>query len=116
MHFYKTFDDMVQATIDHAVLEDARKLMKAGADVELVLLLLKDRGLDQGASIITIRALTAMSHDEAKKLVCFSKAWVDHFDSVQHLHSQVLKAIQELAASNEKGSPRIELAGFDDKP
>ena len=114
MHFYKSFDEMVQAVIDHAVLEDARKLMKAGADVELVLLFLRDRGLDQGASIIAIRALTAMSHDEAKKLVCFSRAWVDHFDSVQHLHDQAHKAIRELTASNEKGLPRIELVGFDD--
>jgi hypothetical protein len=74
--------------------------MKAGPDIELVLLFLRDRGVDQGASIIAICALTAISHDEAKKLVCFSKAWVDHFDSVQHLHTQALKAIQELTASN----------------
>jgi len=114
MHFYKSFDEMVQASIDQAVLEDARKLMKAGADVELVLLFLRDRGLDQGASIIAIRALAAMPHDEAKKLVCFSKAWVDQFDSVQHLHDQALKAIRELVASNEGGLPRIELVGFDD--
>ena len=63
MHFYKSSDEMVQALIDDAVLEDARKLMKAGADVELVLLFLRDRGLDQGVSIIAMCALTAMSHD-----------------------------------------------------
>lgn len=114
MPFYKSFDEMVQALIDRAVLEDARRLMKAGADVELVLLFLRDRGLNQGESIIAICALTAMPHDEAKKLVSFSKAWVDHFDSVKHLHDQAFKAIRELADSNEKGLPRIELVGFDD--
>ena len=114
MPFYKSFDEMVQALIDPAVLEDARKLRKTGADVELVLLFLRDRGLNQSTSIIAICALTAMPHQEAKKLVCFSKAWVDHFDSAQHLHDQALKAIRELAASNENGLPRIELVGFDD--
>jgi hypothetical protein len=114
MPFYKSFDEMVQALIDPAVLEDARKLMKAGADVELVLLFLRDRGLDQGASITAICALTAMPHHEAKKLVCCSKAWVDHFDSVEHLHDVALKAIRELAASNENGLLRIELFGFYD--
>lgn len=114
MHFYKSFDEMVQALIDHAVLEDARKLMKAGADVELVLLFFRDRGLDQCDSIIAIRALTAMSHNEAKKLVCLSKAWADRFDSVQQLHDQAVKAIRELAASDEQGLLRIELIGFDD--
>jgi hypothetical protein len=114
MHLYKSFGEMVRAMIDHAVLEDARKLMKAGADVELVLLFLRDRGLNQSASIVAIRALTTMPHDEAKELVSFSKAWVDRFDSVQRLHDQALKVIRELAASKEKGLPRIELVGFDD--
>lgn len=70
---------MVQAVIDYAVLEDARKLIKAGADVELVLLFLRDRGLGQGDSIIAIRALTEMSQHDAKKItliafsICMSK-------------------------------------------
>jgi hypothetical protein len=60
MHFYKSFDEMVQAVIDGAILEDAGKLLKAGADLELVLLFLRDRGLNQGDSIIAMCALTAM--------------------------------------------------------
>jgi hypothetical protein len=114
MHFYKSFDEMVQAVIDGAVLEDAGKLLKAGADLELVLLFLRDRGLNQGDSIIAMCALTSMLHNEAKKLVCLSKAWADRFDSVQQLHDQALKAIRELAASNDQGLLRIELVGFDD--
>jgi len=100
--------------VDQAVLGDARKLMVAGADVELILLFLRDKGFDQIDSIIAIRVLTGTSHPEAKKLVHFSKAWADRFDAVQDLHQKALEASRELAASNDKELPRIELMGFDE--
>jgi hypothetical protein len=72
--------------INHAVLEDARKLMKAGADVELILLFLRDKGLDQIDSINTICVLMGMPNAQAKELICRSKAWADKYDSVRDLH------------------------------
>ena len=88
--------------------------MKAGADIELILLFLRDRGFDQIDSITTIQVLMEMSHAEAKKLICFSKAWSDRFYRVQDLHDKACKALHELAASGDKELPRIELVGFDE--
>jgi ethanolamine utilization cobalamin adenosyltransferase len=108
---YRTFLEM----LDQAVLEDARKLIKAGADVELILLFLRDRGFDQIDSILTICALMGKSNDEAKELIHHSKAWSDRFYSVQHLHDKARQALLELAASGDKDLPRIELVGFDEE-
>jgi hypothetical protein len=110
MPFYRNESDM----IDQAVLEDARKLMTAGADLELILLFLRSRGFDQIDSITAIRALTGVSRDDAKKLVCYSKAWADRFNSVQELHDKARKALLELAASGDKDLPKIELVGFEE--
>jgi hypothetical protein len=100
--------------IDQVVFEDARKLMESGADIELILLFLRDRGFGQIDSIITIRALMGKSSAEAKKLIHYSKAWSDRFYSVQDLHDKARKALLELAASGDKDLPKIELAGLDD--
>jgi hypothetical protein len=104
-----------QLPLSQAVLEDGRKLMKAGADVELILLFLRDRGLDQIDSIRTIEVLMGMPNAEAKRLICSSKTWSDHFQSVQDLHDKARKALLELAASGDKDLPKIEIAEFDDE-
>jgi hypothetical protein len=101
--------------LNQAVLEDARSLMKAGADVELILLFLRDRGVNQIGSISTLQVLMGMPHAEAKRLICFSEAWSDHFDSVQDLHDKARKALLELAASGDEDLPKIELMGFDEE-
>lgn len=110
MRLYRNLHEM----IDQVVLEDARKLMTAGADVELVLLFLRDRGFDQIDSIIAIRVLMGKSNPEAKELVSSSKTWADRFYSVQDLHDKAREAILELAASRDKELPRIELVGFEE--
>ena len=103
------------ASLDQAALEDARKLMKAGADVEMILLFLRDRGFDQIDSIRALIILTGMPHDEAKKLVCLSKAWADRFESVQDLHEKAYKALLELAASGDPDLPKTEIVGFNEE-
>lgn len=100
--------------INQAVLEDARKLMVAGADVELILLFLRDRGFDKIDSINTVRALMGKSMPEAKELIDRSEAWSDHFYSDQDLHDKARRALLELAASGDKDLPKIELVGFDE--
>jgi hypothetical protein len=109
--YYEHLEDM----IDRAVLEGARKLMNSGADLELILLFLRDRGFCQIDSIIAIRTLMGKSNAEAKALIHTSKAWSDHFYSVQDLHDKAYKAVLELAASGDKDSPKIELVGFDEE-
>lgn len=111
MILYKRLEDM----IDPKVLEDARNLMNAGADVELILLFLRDGGFDQIDSVIAIRVLMGKSHPEAKVLVHNSKAWSDRFYTVQDLHDKALKALLELAASGDKDLPRIEIIRPEEK-
>jgi len=100
--------------LDQTVLEDARKLMTAGADAELILLFLRAKGFDQIDSIIAIQVLTGKSNPEAKELVVASRAWSDRFHSVRDLHDKAREALLELAASKDKGLPKIELGDFDE--
>lgn len=101
--------------INAQVLEDARKLISGGADTEVVLVFLRENGLDKIDSINSIRALFAKSMPEAKTLVDNSRAWSDHFYSDQDLHDKARRAVSELAASEDKTLPRIELVGLNDE-
>jgi hypothetical protein len=96
------------------VLEDARKLLNAGADIELILLFLRDRGFSQIDSGIAIRVLMGKSHPEAKALIHNCKTWSDRFASVQDLHEKARRALLELAASVDKDMPKIEVVGFEE--
>ena len=74
------------------LLADARKLIAAGADKEMIVLFLRDKGLNKIASIRAIRALFTNSTSEAKTLVDESKAWSDRFYSDLDLRDKARQA------------------------
>ncbi len=88
-------------------VEDARRLSQAGADVELVLLFLRDRGLDQPDCIYALEALLGLQFSEAKNTVVHSKAWSDQYKSDTQIRDATREALRQLAESKSRDLPDI---------
>jgi ribosomal protein L7/L12 len=91
------------------LLEDARVLIEAGADREMILLFFRDNGMNKIDSIKSVRLLYKMSMAEAKELVHRSNTWADCFHRDEELHETARRALQDLAASNDPNLPKIVL-------
>jgi ribosomal protein L7/L12 len=82
--------------IDPAVLSKTEKLKAAGAEVDEIILFLKNNSVNKIDSIKAVHNLYAKSLSEAKVLVDYSYAWSDRFHADVVLKS---KAIEELLDS-----------------
>ena len=67
------------------VVVDARQLVEAGADVDLILLFFRDRGLDVADCIYSIQEILGCEFPDAKSLVAHSKAWSAEYESDSQL-------------------------------
>lgn len=94
---------------DPEVIADARRLAQGGADRETILVFLRDRGFDKIDSTNTVQELYTLSLAQAKDLVHRSAAWSDRFYSDTKLRETAMRALRDLAASNDPSLPRIEL-------
>jgi hypothetical protein len=83
------------------VLSEARKLISAGVDTELILVFLRDRGFDKIDSNSALRQLFGASTTEAKNLIDLSEAWSDRFYSDTQLRETAREALRHLAAEND---------------
>jgi hypothetical protein len=88
-------------------LEDARRLVQAGADAEIVLVFLRDREFDQADCIYAIESLYGRQFSEAKSLVVHSQAWSDRYESDAQLREVAREALKQLEASRSPDVPRI---------
>ena len=88
-------------------VEDARKLIQAGADIELVLLFFRDRGFDIADCIYAVQDLYPKQFSSAKSLVIHSRAWSDRYESDTKLREAAREALRQLAALNSPDLPRI---------
>ena len=79
-----------------AVVSDAKRLLKSGAEYEIVLGFLRERGFNKLDSIKVLINATGKSLDEAKNIVHHSRAWQDSFATDENFHASQLKAIQTL--------------------
>ena len=93
--------------LDHETLQDARKLLQAGADAELILVFLRDRGFHKIESNCALRELLGMKPSEAKNLIDVSKAWSDTYESDLRLRETAREALRQLADSKSPDLPRI---------
>ncbi len=93
--------------INPEVLDDARRLIHAGADRELILVFLRDRGFDKIDSINSVRSLFGKNMPEAKSLVDHSQAWSDRYESDMQLREAAREALRQLADSNSPNGPHI---------
>lgn len=89
------------------VVEDARKLMNAGADTEMILVFMRERGLDIADCIYSIQDLQGKPHAVAKELVMHSRAWSDSYKTNMQIRQAALEAIRILAESNDPKLPKI---------
>jgi ribosomal protein L7/L12 len=72
-----------------AVVADAEKLLRSGADHELVLNFLREKGFDKIASIKALVGATGMPLREAKLIVHNSKAWRDVYERDEQFHQEL---------------------------
>jgi hypothetical protein len=94
---------------DPDVIADARRLAEVGADREMILVFLRERGFDKIDSIKALEALYGLSISEAKELIDYSVAWSDQLERDMRLWETALRALRDLAASKDPSLPRIEL-------
>jgi predicted ATPase len=88
-------------------LEDAKRLVQAGADVEIVLVFLRQRGCDKADCIYAVENLCGKQSSEAKSLVIQSQAWSDRYETDTRLRDAALEAIRHLAADRSSDLPGI---------
>jgi ribosomal protein L7/L12 len=97
--------------LDPETLEDGRRLIRAGADRELLLVFFRDRGFDKVDSIWAMKNILGVEFEDAKNLVDLSHAWSDRYESDFKLKEVAREALRELAARLEL--PRITLENGD---
>jgi hypothetical protein len=78
-------------------VEDARKLIQAGADQELILLFMRERKFDQADCVYAFESLYKIKFSEAKNIVFMSKAWSDQYERTKSLHEAARQAVRLLA-------------------
>jgi RNAse (barnase) inhibitor barstar len=79
---------------------DSQRLLQSGADPELILLFLRDRGYGQQDSIYAIAGLIDESIPKAKALVDHSKAWsADLYEQDERLRDWARKTLRDLGFS-----------------
>jgi hypothetical protein len=93
--------------LDHETLQDARKLLQAGADTELILVFLRDRGFHKIESNYALRELLGVKPSAAKNLVDLSQAWSDTYQSDMRLREAAREALRQLADSKSQDLPGI---------
>jgi hypothetical protein len=88
-------------------LVDAKRLIKAGADIEIVLIFLRNRACDQADCICAIQYLHGKPFSEAKNLVIHSRAWSDRYETDTQFREAAREAIRQLSAEPSADIPRI---------
>jgi hypothetical protein len=88
-------------------VQDARRLIQAGADMEVILLFFRDRGFDIADCIYSVEELYGKEFSVAKGLVFNSRAWGHQYESATQLREAARAALKQLKASNSPDLPRI---------
>ena len=78
------------------IASDAKRLINSGANHEIVLGFLRERGFNKLDSIKALVNATGMPLNNAKGIVHHSRAWQDTFSRDEEFHASLLKAVQAL--------------------
>jgi hypothetical protein len=101
---------------DPEVVSDARKLHSAGANIETILVFLRERGFNKIDSIKTVRPLYGLSMEEAKDFIDHSDAWSDRFYSDMQFRETAIRALRDIAAENANDPNRLKITLGPDEP
>ena len=99
---------------DPEIIADSHRLVAAGADLETVLVFLRERKFDKIDSIKTIRLLYNLSMSEAKDLIDHSAAGSDRFHTDMKFRETAIRALRDLAASKDPSLPKIQFTKSED--
>jgi len=94
---------------------DLMKLRKGGADVELLLGLMRERGLCQHESSLVLAKVASLEFGEAKRIVIESKTWADSLEATVELQRRAMEAWRELADEDDPNF-KIEVEPDSDPP
>src|SRR5260370_21700213 len=86
-------------------LGDAQRLVQVGADADIVLIFLRDRGFYHTDCIYAVETLYGKQFSDAKSLVVHSQACTDRYESDVELRNAARRAVRQVAASNSSDLP-----------
>lgn len=75
---------------------EAMKLWEAGADFEIIIAFMRERGLGQVDSYLMLARITGLGRLRAQKLVFLSKTWADWLEWHVQMQKDFIQAMKEL--------------------
>ncbi len=89
------------------IISNATKLYKAGANMEMLLLFMRENGFFQIDSIIALRKISEVSLQEAKQIVDESTTWSDQYALNAGFRETAWQSLVELSRENNVNLPKI---------
>jgi len=83
------------------IASEAARLFGLGADHDLVLGFLREKGLNKLASIKALVKTTGVSLGNAKEIVHHSRVWQDVYERDTKFHEQLWKLVEEMKKAGE---------------
>jgi len=91
------------------------RLLGGGADMETLLGFMRERGLDQMDSLLTLVDVVGLDTGEAYDLILDSRTWSDQRENNLRLHQTLIQALQELSQEQDPNF-KIEIEPDPDSP
>lgn len=88
---------------------DVEKLYQAGADIEMLVFFMRERGLNQFDSLKALLKITPLSMKEAKSAIDESKTWSEYYSSNVDLRDSAWQALLKLSEEKSIDLPRISI-------
>jgi hypothetical protein len=76
---------------------DLIRLHRVGADVDTLLGFMREKGLDQPDSLVTLMKITGLSLSDARDCIVGSQTWADHRESNLNLQADLVQALLDLS-------------------
>jgi hypothetical protein len=95
------------------IADDVLSLLKGDADLESVLGYMREKGLSQTDSFLTLMKTTGIDMEEAQKRVFNSRTWADRLEANIKLQQDAMQAWRELAEESDP-SFKIDVELLDD--
>jgi len=90
------------------VIVDVISLYRAGADVERLLAVMRERGFSETDSVEPIMEVLCLDRGDARNLVIESRTWADHYQDNLKLQEDLLQALLELSEERDDFTVVIE--------
>ncbi len=82
---------------------DVAKLRRAGADIEMLLRFMRDRGFNELDSIDALVRVVHLDLGQAQDAIFDCETWADHRERNLRLHEQLYEALRQLSLEDDGG-------------